>query len=231
MAYIKNEVQDLPVKLIETGVASGQGLSDTRVQIITNGQPVGTFYGMVFEGFDANGISIYKKDANGVEVKEYLGSALPDITYSINTKLEYRNFDVSMFWYGSHGNEIYNNTANALFFKGPLNNGFNVTQEVLDSNESPSNSNAFSSRFIEDGSFLRLANLTLGYNFDTKSVKWLSNARIYVTGNNLLLFTDYSGFDPEVDVAAAANGVPSSGIDFTAYPKPRTFTFGVNLQF
>ncbi|MGQ7868163.1 TonB-dependent receptor [Sunxiuqinia sp. sy24] len=231
LAYIKNEVKDLPVKLIETGNASGQGLSDTRVQIITNGQPVGTFYGMVYEGLDANGLSTYKTDAEGNVVREYLGSALPDLTYSLTTKLSYKSFDLSMFWYGSEGNKVYNNTANTLFFKGPLNNGYNVTRAVLDSNESPENSNAFSSRFVEDASFLRLSNVTLGYTFNTQSIDWLGRARIYVTGNNLLLLTDYSGFDPEVSVDASENGVPSMGIDYTTYPKPRTFTLGVNLQF
>ncbi len=230
-AYINNDVKDLPVKLIETGNASGQGLSGTRVQIITNGQPVGTFYGMVFEGFDSSGLSQYKTDSEGNAVKEYLGSALPDYTYSFNMRLNYKNFDFSMFMYGSAGNEVYNNTANTLFLKGPLSKGYNVLHDVLVSDESPDNSNAFSSRFIEDATFLRLQNVTLGYTFETGSIDWLSRARIYVTGNNLLVFTGYTGYDPEVNVDAAENGVPSLGIDYTTYPKPRTFTFGVNLQF
>ena len=230
-AYISNDVKDLPVKLIETGNASGQGLSGTRVQIITNGQPVGTFYGMVYEGLDANGLSIYKNDADGNPVKEYLGSALPDYTFSLSTKIDFKQFDFSMFWYGSAGNKVYNNTANTLFLKGPLSKGYNVTKEVLESNESPDNSNAFSSRFIEDASFFRLQNITLGYTFNTGSLSWLDRARIYVTGNNLLIFTGYTGYDPEVNVDASENGVPSIGIDYTTYPKPRTFTFGVNLQF
>lgn len=229
--YIKNEVKKLPVTLIETGVASGQGLSDTRVQIITNGQPIATFYGMVFEGLDENGLSTYKMDENGVPVKEYLGSALPDFTYSFNTALTVKGFDISMFWYGSVGNKVYNNTANATFFKGPLNNGYNVTRDVFDSEESPANSNAFSSRFIEDASFLRFSNITIGYTFNTSAIDWLERARVYVTGNNLLVFTDYSGYDPEVSVDANVNNVPSLGIDFTSFPKPRTFTLGVNLQF
>lgn len=230
-AYISNEVKDLPVKLIETGNASGQGLSGTRVQIITNGQPIGMFYGLVYEGLDSNGMATYKKDAEGIEVKENLGSALPDLTYSLSSKLSYKRFDFSMFWYGSEGSKVYNNTANALFLKGPLDKGNNVTKAVLNSDESPDNSNAFSSRFVEDASFLRLSNLTVGYTFDTNSIDWLGRARVYVTGNNLLLFTDYTGFDPEVSVDANENGVPSIGIDYTAYPKATTFTFGVNLQF
>jgi len=230
-SYIKNEVKDLPVKLIETGNASGQGLSDTRVQIITNGQPIGTFYGMVFQGFDSNGISTYKTGSDGNPVKDYLGSALPDFTYSFTSKIQFKGFDFSVFWYGSHGNKVYNNTANALFTKGALDKGYNVTQNVLNSDESPDNSNAYSSRFIEDASFLRWSNLTVGYTFNTQKIQWLGSARIYVTGNNLALITNYSGFDPEVNVDANQNGVPSLGIDYTQYPKPRTFTFGVNLKF
>ncbi|WP_159517304.1 TonB-dependent receptor [Sunxiuqinia indica] len=231
LAYIKNEVKDLPVKFIETGSAAGQGLTGTRVQVITNGEPVGTFYGMVFEGFDSDGYSTYKTDAEGSEVKEYLGSALPDFTYSLSSKLTYKNFDVSMFWYGSEGNEIYNNTANAIYTKGPFTKGNNVTKTVAESNENPGNSNAFSSRFIEDASFLRLSNLTLGYTLKTTTIEWLDRARVYVTGNNLLLFTKYTGYDPEVNSDANVDGIPSLGIDYTSYPKPTTVTFGVNLQF
>lgn len=227
VAKINNVVKDLPVKMIETGNASGQGLTGTRVQIITNDQPIGTFYGMVFEGFDSNGMAIYK---NGGE-KEVLGSALPDLTYSLSSSLTYKSFDVRMLWYGVSGNKIYNNTANALFLKGPLNNSGNVTQAVFNNDENPGNSNAFSSRFIEDGSFLRLSNITLGYTFNTKKIDWISKLRVYATGNNLLLLTKYTGFDPEINVDASENGVPSLGIDYSSFPKSRTFTFGVNLQF
>ncbi len=228
---VRNEVKNLPVKLIETGNASGQGLSGTRVQIITNGEPIGTFYGRVFEELNSDGISQYKQDEEGNDVLEPLGSALPDYTYSFNTSVTYKGFDLSMFWYGSEGNKVYNNTANAIFVKGTLERGSNVTEAVYNSDESPANSNAFSSRFVEDGSFLRFSNLTLGYTFNTKGLNWINKARVYATGNNLLLISDYSGFDPEVSVDAGENGVPSMGVDYTSYPMPRTFTFGVNLQF
>jgi TonB-linked SusC/RagA family outer membrane protein len=230
-ATVKNKVSGLTSGDIFTGIASGQGLSGTNVQVVSNGQPIGTFYGMVYQGLDANGLSKYKEDASGTPVKEYLGTALPAYTYSLSTNLQIKRFDISMFWYGSQGNKIYNNTANALFDKGALNNGFNVTQTVMNSAEAAANSNAFSSRFIQDGSFLRLSNVTLGYTFNTKSISWLEKVRIYATGNNLILFTNYKGFDPEVNVSAANNGVPSMGIDYTTFPKSRTFTFGVNLQF
>ena len=136
-----------------------------------------------------------------------------------------------MFWYGTQGNKVYNNTANAIFVKGTLDKSSNVRSDILTSSESPANSNAFSSRFIEDGSFLRLSILTIGYTFNTKSVKWISKLRAYATGNNLLVITKYKGFDPEISSDASVNGVPSMGVDYSSFPKSRTFTFGVNLQF
>jgi len=231
VARIKNKVSGLKTAPILTGAASGQGLSGTFTQEIANDQPIGSFYGMVFEGFDSSGLGIYKKDANGTIVKEFLGSALPDFTYSLSSSLTFKGFDASMFWYGTQGNKVYNNTANALFLKGPLENSGNVRADIATNSESPTNSNAYSSRFIEDGSFLRLANITFGYTFNTKSIKWLSKLRVYATGNNLLLITKYKGFDPEVNINASNNNVPSLGVDYSTFPKSRTFTFGVNLQF
>ena len=230
VAKTVNEVSGLPTSIL-TANAAGQGLSGTSVQIITNGQPIGTFYGNVFQGFDASGVSIYKKDASGANVNEYLGSALPDYTFSLSSTLKYKGLDLSMFWYGTQGNKVYNNTANALFVKGTLDKSSNVRTDIMTSVESPGNSNAFSSRFIEDGSFLRLSNVTLGYTFNTKSIKWLSKLRVYATGNNLLLFTKYKGFDPEINSDASNNGVPSMGVDYSSFPKSTTYTFGVNLQF
>ena len=231
VSKVKNNVSGLAATILE-GNAAGQGLSGTTVQYIVNDKPMASFYGMVFDGFDANGISKYKTDKDGkVLDKEYLGSALPDYTFSLSSTLKYKSFDFSMFWYGTQGNKVYNNTANAIFVKGTLDKSSNVRSDILTSSESPANSNAFSSRFIEDGSFLRLSNLTLGYTFNTKSIKWISKLRAYATGNNLLVITKYKGFDPEISSDASVNGVPSMGVDYSSFPKSRTFTFGVNLQF
>lgn len=230
LSKIKNNVTGLPTP-IRTANAAGQGLSGTTVQLIANDQPIGSFYGMVFEGFDSKGISKYKTDSNGNVVQEFLGSALPKMTFSLSSALKYKNFDVSMFWYGTQGNKVYNNTANALFVKGTLDKSSNVRADIATSPESASNSNAFSSRFIENGSFLRFANFTVGYTFDTQKIKWVKKFRVYATGNNLLLITNYKGFDPEINSDASNNGVPSLGVDYSSFPKSRTFTFGVNLQF
>jgi iron complex outermembrane receptor protein len=93
------------------------------------------------------------------------------------------------------------------------------------------NANRFSDRFLEDGSYVRLSNVTLGYTLRPASISWLSNLRIYVTGNNLLLFTKYSGYDPDVNTDANKDNIASLGIDNTNYPNARSFTFGVNVTF
>lgn len=230
---VKNEVSDLPVSLIETGVASGPGLSNTRVQVITNGEPIGTFWGREFLGYDENGMNIYRKDAEGNDWVGDLGSAIPDFTGSLTTSARYKNFDISIFLYGVFGNKIYNNTANAIFHKNAISKGQNVLKSVTTSSESPGNTPEFSSRFIESGSFVRMGNATLGYTFNKNFLNWdwISSLRLYVSGNNLFVITDYDGFDPEVNNNAQHNDIPSLGIDFTSYPKARTVTFGVNVEF
>ena len=228
---IHNVVQNLPVNLIETGIASGAGLSNTRVQVIKSGYPIGTFWGKVFLGFDSNGISIYKKDANGKDIKESLGSALPKFTIGFNNTFSYKKFDLSFFIHVVYGNKVYNNTANALFSMPYFSKGNNVTKNVLTSGESSSDTPEFSSRFIENGSFVRLSNATLGYRFSFKKDSWVRSLRVYVTGSNLFLITKYSGYDPEINTNAPYQGVPSLGMDFTGYPRARTIQFGVNAQF
>jgi len=89
-----------------------------------------------------------------------------------------------------------------------------------------------SSLYLEKGDFLRLGNIGLGYTFDTKEMKYIDSFRIFFNGANLLTFTGYSGFDPEVSVAKAnENGVPSAGIDYLGYPNSKSFTFGLNVKF
>lgn len=231
MTFLHNEVNGLPISRIETGAASGQGLSGTQVQVITNGQPLGTFFGRVWEGRDAEGNDIYKLDENGQPVREFLGSAIPDMTWGLTQTFRYKRFDANIFINGAHGHQVYNNTANSIWNKPTIRRGENVPSFVLDSDESFENILTFSSRFIEDADFVRLNNVTVGYNVDVSKLDFISRLRVYATGTNLLLFTDYSGYDPEVNTGAGNAGVPSLGVDFTNFPRPRTFQIGVNMSF
>jgi iron complex outermembrane receptor protein len=161
-----------------------------------------------------------------------VGQALPDVTYNFYINMEYKRFDLSANFNGVSGNMIYNNTAMNKFYKAKLANSLNTTDKAIEfPNESIINSSSVSTRYLEDGSFFRLNNMTLGYNFDTKSISWLQDLRLSFTGQNLFVITNYSGFDPEVNQDRSTNGIQSFGIDLNGYPKARTFVFGLNVTF
>jgi hypothetical protein len=102
---------------------------------------------------------------------------------------------------------------------------------VILTREATNNSTVFSDRFIEDGSYIRLANATLGYNVPFKSKAWISSLRINLSGNNLFILTNYTGYDPDVNSDANTGSVASLGIDNTNYPKARSFALGLNVTF
>ena len=130
---------------------------------------------------------------------------------------------------GSVGNDVYNCTANNLAY---LNNlpGRNVLKEAVTAGVNREEAKVFSSRFIEDGSFLRMDNLSLGYDFSFKPLR-ITHARVFVSGQNLFTITGYSGLDPEVNSEVSRTGVAPMGIDYLSYPKARTFTMGINVSF
>ncbi|MBO0931120.1 SusC/RagA family TonB-linked outer membrane protein [Fibrella aquatilis] len=226
-AYNDNVVKNF-AGLINTGAISGQGLTGAFSQRIAEGQPLFAFFLRDFSGYDESGNSIYA----GGDVQKFLGkSPLPTVTGGLTNNIRWKNFSLSLFFNGVFGNYIYNNTANAYFTKGAFNNGRNVTRDVPALKEGGFNAPDVSTRFLESGSFVRLQNASLGYKFNTGNSSVLSNLRVFVTGQNLLLFTSYTGQDPEVNTNKAINGVPSLGIDYTAYPRARTITLGANLAF
>ncbi len=213
---------------VNTGEISGQGLSGAFAQRISNNQPLFAYYLRPFGGFDDAGQTIYPEG----DVQQFVGrSPLPTTNLGLTNNFSYRGFDLSIFFTGQLGQYVYNNTRNAFFTAGALAGGSNVTQDVVGNGESRANAPEVSTRFLEDASFVRLQNLTLGYNFDTQNVSFLSNLRLYITGQNLLILTNYSGQDPEVNVNKAIDDVPSFGIDYTPYPAARTLLFGVNVSF
>ena len=226
ISYNKNEVRNFN-GIYNTGGINGQGLTGAFAQRIEEGQPLYAFYLRDFVGYDENGQSIY---AEG-DFQQYLDkSPLPKYNLGFSINLSYKNWDLTTFLAGQFGHYVYNNTANAFFTKGSLGNGRNVTEDVLTSDESPVNAPDVSTRFLEKGDFLRLQNLNLGYNFSLHD-SFIKSLRIYGSGQNLFVITDYSGLDPEVNVNKALNGIPSLGIDYTAYPRARTFSLGLNATF
>ena len=212
-------------KYLITGGCQGQGLSGQYSQIIQENSPLGTFYGKRFTGLDANGMETYANDG----ASEVIGCAQPDLVYGFGTNFRYKRFSVSANFHGTVGNDIYNNTANNHAYLSNL-PGRNVMKDALTSGVSIGQPKTFSSRWIEDGSFLRMDNLTFAYEFDVKNT-FLSRAQLYCTAQNLFVLTKYSGLDPEVNSKVTGNGTAPIGTDYLSYPKARTFSLGVNLTF
>jgi len=239
LTLIKNEVVNSPYTVIQTGGASGSGLTSATINGYVNGQPIGTFFLKEFTGIDAKGVSTYRDtDGDGiVSDKDRIsaGSALPSTQYNFFGNVSYKGFDLALQFNGVSGNMIYDNTANSNFYKLKISKNNNVVPAAYAfANESTSNAAPVSTRFLKDGAFLRLNNTTLGYSFDTQKMgikKWISTARLSVTGQNLWIATAYDGFDPEVNKNASDGGISSYGIDYLSYPKAKTIIFGLNLTF
>jgi len=239
LTLINNEVTGSPYTVIPSGSASGSGLTSATINGYINGQPIGTFFLREFIGFDDKGISKYKdQDGDGIVTDKdriAAGTALPTTMYNFFGNAFYKGFDFSMQFNGVSGNKIYDNTANAFFYKLRISKNTNVTPAAYaDAKESINNAAPVSTRFLKDGAFLRLNNMTLGYQLPTAKLgisKFISSARLSVTGQNLWVKTKYDGYDPEVNKDNSINGVLSYGIDYLSYPKAKSLIVGLNLTF
>lgn len=231
------------------------------LNILQVGQPISTFYGVVYEGVyqdadeaAANSSSLGSAkyadlDKNGVfeesNDRKIIGSAFPDFIWGMNNTFSYRGFQLGIFIQASHGAEIYNLTREKLETMTP---GTNTTQEAYDNRTtynyetgeysftdipmvSAYNQMYPTDRFIEDGSFIRLSNVSLSYDLPRKCLDYLhvSKLKVFVSGQNLALWTNYSGYDPEV--SRYKNSDITHGIDDGTYPNVKGVTFGANISF
>ncbi|HEV7347618.1 TonB-dependent receptor [Telluribacter sp.] len=239
VTFINNLVSNSPYSVIPSGSASGSGLTSATINGYINEQPIGTFFLKEFTGFNDKGINTFRDvDGDGIitdKDRVPMGTALPTRQYNLNTSLAYKGFDLIVNFNGVAGNKVYDNTANANFYKLRLSKGLNTTAEAIAfPDESINNSAPVSSRYLKDGAFFRLNNLSLGYNLNTKALgvdRWISGIRLSATGQNLFVITNYDGYDPEVNTDRTINGISSYGIDYLSYPKARTLVLGLNLTF
>jgi hypothetical protein len=229
-----NIVENLnPSTVINTGAINGQGLTGAFAQRIANGQPLYAYFLREFGGFniDASQGGIGQSIYIGGDVQKFVGkSPLPKYLLGFSANFRYKSWDLAAYMNGQFGHYIYNNNANAYFTMGSINSGRNITRDVVFAGESPSNNPDVSTRFLEKGDFLRLATLSLGYRFNVDGTT-IKSLRLFANAQNLFVITDYTGLDPEVSVNKSLNGVPSAGIDYTAYPRARTFSLGLNVTF
>ncbi|WP_084708618.1 SusC/RagA family TonB-linked outer membrane protein [Hymenobacter norwichensis] len=207
---------------IQIAPLQGAGLSGIYAQLITPGEPLGTFYGRKFIGVE-NGVEQFEPG------NQVIGSAQPNFTYGVSNSFQYKAFSLSFNIRGSVGNDVFNLTANNLAYESNL-PGRNILASALNDGIGREQPKQYSSRWIEDGSFARLDNITLGYTFNVKNSP-LSNARIFLTGQNLFLITNYSGLDPEVNAEVSGTGVAPLGIDYLSYPRAKTVSLGASVSF
>jgi len=239
ITFISNKVEDSPYTVIPSGTATGSGLTSATINGYVNGEPIGTFYLKEFTGFDANGQSTYAdNDGDGVVTDKdriAAGTALPKKMYNFYASVAYKGFDLTANFNGVSGNKVYDNTANANFYKLRVKNNLNATDEAIaNPEESATNPASVSTRYLKDAAFLRLNNLSLGYNFNTTSLKinnWVKAIRLSVTGQNLFVITKYDGYDPEVNTERTLDNASSYGIDYLSYPKAKSVVFGLNVTF
>ena len=230
IAYNENLVEELEGEF-DAGTIRGQGLSLAFAQKLKEGQPLFSYFLREFEGFDpVTGQPIQ------TDVQDFVGkSALPDFNGGLSTSASYKNWTASVYFAGQFGHYIYNNTANAFFTAGAFRGGRNVPLDVLNAGESFDAAADVSTRFLEKGDFIRLQNATVSYAWPLKEDSFFSSLVLSATGQNLFVITDYTGLDPEVSTVPGGddllNNLPTAGIDYTGFPRPRTYTLGLNAKF
>jgi TonB-linked SusC/RagA family outer membrane protein len=220
--------------------------NNSEVSIVKVGLPLGSFFGYVADGVDPQTGDLTYKDLNDNGIfdtgdRTVIGSGQPDFTYGFTNNISYKRFDLNIFFQGSQGNDIYN--ATRIDLEGMFDSK-NQSTVVLNRWTTPgqitdvpraardnTNNVRNSSRFVEDGSYLRLKSATLSYKVieNNQKIKAIRSLSVYVTGQNLLTFTKYSGFDPEVN--AYGNSAVEMGIDYGTYPQARSLIVGLNVEF
>ena len=226
-AFLKNEISGLP-GAYETGGIHGQGVSGATVQRLVSGQPMNVFYLRDYLGIDkATGQSMYTDDGNTLF---YFGSPNPKYVYGLSTDVSVGNLSLVVNLNGAAGHYIYNNTLNATLPIGNLRTR-NLPYSLIntDALESLSNAVTPSTRYLEKGDYLKLANATLSYRLGNIVNDLFKNAVVSLTGQNLFVFTGFTGFDPEVNVDKSVNGIPSQGIEYIPYPTPRNIILSLNF--
>ncbi|WP_345158945.1 TonB-dependent receptor [Pontibacter saemangeumensis] len=263
LSRIRNEVVELTAASAVIDAAGNQDFGSNQITRTQAGEPIQSFYGWQVDGIfqsddevanaptqengtSAGDIRFKDLDNNGVindADRTFIGSYLPNFSYGLNATAGYRNFDLTLFFQGVQGNEIYN--ASRVIIEGGQ-RLFNAGTQVLDAwtptntdtdiprmvAGDPNRNNRVSDRFIEDGSYLRLKNLVIGYTIPAEALSSfaggkLGSLRVYFTSQNLFTISDYTGLDPEV--GTLQGGLLSNGVDFGQYPTPRTLMGGIQI--
>jgi iron complex outermembrane receptor protein len=233
------------IKFKNVGYISAPGMVGIASQRIMPGHSLGTFYGLEYAGIDSNGLWLVKGNdgqiyrANEIDVNDprytkVIGNALPDFEMGWSNHFSYKNWDLNFAFRAVVGHDVLNVSRLVLGNPAQLKGGANGLKEAAVLANAVHQGGVYSDFYLEDGSFLKLDNLVLGYTFNTGKMKMIDKLRLYVSANNIFTLTNYSGIDPEInfDGGDKDKGEVHFGIDqYNIYPKTRTFTFGLNMAF
>jgi len=238
LAHNINKITSLmnPITNLEDSIGysdpEGSGQTGSTLQLLEAGVPLGQFFTLQYAGKDENGLSQFVSGDGSLTTNpaigkdyHYAGNAQPKLLLGWTNNLRYKNFDLSFFFRGVFGNKIFNATRADLFNVSVAATN-NISADAANEKIADTKAGFYSTRFIEDGSYLRLDNTTLSYTFNQGTLK-LKQLRVYATVNNVFILTGYKGLDPEVNQGGAAPGVDYNNF----YPKTRTILFGVNVTF
>ena len=257
VSRVRNEVIDIGDQERISGGRYAGGLLATSPFIVTPGQPLGTFFGYRFLGVwgtdeaaeaeqfgNRPGDSKYEDTNNdgkiGPEDFQIIGDANPDFTWGINNTWRFKNFEFNLLLEGVHGGDIFNvtyataaaiaNDTRSITLREATNYWTPENQNTIwpDARSETNVSHMNSSKWIQDGSFVKVRNVSVAYTLPA-DITNIGNIRLMVSGQNLFTFTDYKGFDPEV--SSTGNSDIDSGLDFGVYPNPRIITVGASLEF
>ena len=236
----KNEVSAIASPYFQNFEGSGSLNNGQYTKLVKVGQPLGSFYVFEQTGYDSAGAPVYNDLVDGVpglkdSDRVNAGSYIPEITYGLSVGVKFRNVDLSADAYGVDGNKVYNGKKAQRF------GGENVEYDILDDFWTPSTPNAAnpkpsnevpraSTYYIEDGSFLRINNITLGYTIPLLFDK-VDKVRVYLTAVNPFLFTKFTGYSPELVGGDNSNPLGSAGIELDAYPTNKSILIGANITF
>ncbi len=224
------------------------GLSQgCNTQRIVEGKPIGSFYLWDWAGYNENGVStFYRYDGNGNHILDengnpettmqpgqddriYMGSAQPKLTLGWNNTVTWKNWDLNLFFTGVFGQKIFNEPHAYFSYIAGITQGKNVMASIRDDQLATDGLAHYpSQRYLEDGSYFKLATATIGYTFRNCFNGWLNDVRLYVSGNNLFTITGYSGRDPEINLGGLDPGHDTRS---DHYPRTRQVLVGLNVNF
>jgi TonB-linked SusC/RagA family outer membrane protein len=251
----RNKVLSLGKDSILYRPSIGSGLINTNIQVIKPGEPLGAFYlipwtgvyqsndnTLGFKAGDNRYIDVNQNGSIGYEDRKVVGDARPTFQWGFNNNLHFRDFELNVFMQGSHGNKIFNATYAAI--AAPVSDvryptlaeasnywsAHNTSSTTADPASKTNRNFVESTKYLQDGSYVRLKNVSLSYTVD-KTILRFASLRLSASGQNLFTITKYKGYDPEASSTSGSASDADAGIDLGAYPSSRTLALAVALRF